>query len=271
MEDAFETIMDVTVKYGLQVIGAILILIAGRVVAGIARKLARRALGKADVDPTVTGFVARFAYIIVIVAAVLASLAKFGVQTTSFVAVLAAAGFALGFALQGTLSHFAAGVLLLIFRPLKVGDFVEAGGVSGTVKEIQLFTTTMSTPDNVHMVVPNSKIFNNTIKNFSVNDTRRIDITVGISYGDSIDRAMEVLMEMMKADDRIIQEPAPQIVVTELADSSVNLLIRCWTKRTDFWPVKCDLTKNIKENFDIQGIEIPFPQRVMTMLTPSKD
>jgi small conductance mechanosensitive channel len=269
MEAAVEEIMEVVARYGLQVIGAILILILGRIGAGLARRLARRALGKASVDPTITGFVAQFAYIFVMVVAVLASLAKFGVQTTSFVAVLGAAGFAIGLALQGSLSHFAAGVMLLIFRPLRVGDFVEAGGVSGTIKEIRLFTTIMSTPDNVHMVVPNSKIFNDTIKNFSINDTRRVDLTVGIGYRDSIDRAMEVLLEVMRADDRIIREPAPQIVVTELADSSVNLLVRCWTKRTDFWPVKCDLTKNIKENFDLQGIEIPFPQRVVNVVNPS--
>ncbi len=269
MEAIVQEIMQVVAKYGLQIIGAILILIFGRIGAGIARKVARRALGKANVDPTITSFAGQFAYIIVMAVAVLASLAKFGVQTTSFVAVLAAAGFAVGFALQGSLSHFAAGVLLLIFRPLKVGDFVEAGGVSGTVKEIRLFNTIMSTPDNVHMVVPNSKIFNDTIKNFSVNDTRRIDSTIGIGYGDSIDRAMEVLMETMREDNRIIQEPSPQIVVTELADSSVNLLVRCWTRRVDFWAVKCDLTKNIKENFDLQGIEIPFPQRVVNVVKPS--
>lgn len=269
MESIVEEVMSVVAVYGLQIIGAVLILVFGRVAAGIARKLSRRALGKADVDPTVTGFVGQLAYVVVMVAAVLASLAKFGVQTTSFVAVLGAAGFAVGLALQGSLSHFAAGVLLLIFRPIKVGDFAEAGGASGTVKEIRLFNTVMSTPDNVHMVVPNSKIFNDTIKNYSVNDTRRIDLTVGIGYGDSIDRAMEVLMETMRADNRIIQEPPPQIVVTELADSSVNLLIRCWTRRADFWAVKCDLTKNVKENFEIQGIEIPFPQRVINVVNPS--
>ncbi len=269
MEAIVEDVIEVVTVYGLQIIGAILILIFGRIGAGIARKVVRRALGKADVDPTITGFVGQFAYIIVLAVAVLASLAKFGVQTTSFVAVLAAAGFAVGFALQGSLSHFAAGVLLLLFRPLRVGDFVEAGGVSGTIKEIRLFNTIMSSPDNVHMVVPNSKIFNDTIKNYSVNDTRRIDMTIGIGYSDSIDRAMEVLMEVMRADNRIIQEPSPQIVVTELADSSVNLLLRCWTRRAEFWPVKTDLTKNIKENFDLQGIEIPFPQQVVQMVKPS--
>lgn len=263
MEQTIEQVMDITVKYGLQVLGALLILIAGRFGAGIARRVVRRAMRKANVDNTVVGFVTQFAYIVVIVVAVLASLAKFGVQTTSFVAVMGAAGFAIGMALQGSLSHFAAGVLMLLFRPIRVGDFVEAAGVSGTVKEIRLFSTIMANPDNVHLVVPNGKIFNDVIKNFSINDTRRIDITVGIGYGDSIDRAMDVLLDVLKSDDRILREPEPQIVVTELADSSVNLLVRCWTKRTDFWPVKCDLTKNIKENLESQGIEIPFPQRTI--------
>jgi small conductance mechanosensitive channel len=269
MEEAIDKIMEISVTYGLQIIGAILILIVGRIGAGIARRLARRALIKAKIEPTIVGFFGHFAYVIVLAVAVLASLAKFGVQTNSFVAVLGAAGFAIGLALQGTLSHFAAGVLILIFRPIKVGDFIDAAGVMGTVKEIRLFTTLMATPDNVHMVVPNSKIVNDIIKNFSVNETRRIDLTVGIGYGDSIDRAMEVLLEVMRSDDRIIREPAPQIVVSDLGDSSVNLLVRCWTTRADFWPVKCDLTKNIKENLDLQGIEIPFPQRVVTVVNPS--
>jgi len=269
MDKIVEDVIQVVAKYGLQVIGALLILIFGRIAAGIARKGTKKAMDKAGTDSTITGFVKQFAYIIVMVVAVLASLSKFGIQTTSFVAVLGAAGFAIGFALQGSLSHFAAGVMLLVFRPIRVGDFVEAGGVSGTVKEIKLFTTTMATPDNVHVVVPNSKIFNDTIKNYSVNESRRIDLTIGIGYGDSIDRAMEVLMEVMRADDRIIREPSPQIVVVDLGDSSVNLLVRCWTKRADFWAVKCDLTKNIKENFDIQGIEIPFPQRVVNVVKQS--
>jgi small conductance mechanosensitive channel len=263
MEQTIDQVMDITVKYGLQVLGAVLILIAGRFGAAIARRLVRRAMRKASVDKTVVGFAAQFAYILVIVVAVMASLAKFGIQTTSFVAVMGAAGFAIGMALQGSLSHFAAGVLMLVFRPIRVGDFVEAAGVSGTVKEIRLFSTIMATPDNVHMVVPNGKIFNDVIRNFSVNDTRRIDITIGIGYGDSIDRAMDVLLDVLKSDDRILPEPDPQIVVTELADSSVNLLVRCWTTRTDFWPVKCDLTKHIKENLENQGIEIPFPQRTV--------
>lgn len=271
MENALEQLTAFLVSYGLKVLGAVLILIAGRIAAGVARRLIARALNKCDVDSTIVGFTSRLGFILVIVVAVLASLAKFGVETTSFVAVLGAAGFAVGFALQGTLSHFASGVMIILFRPFRVGDFIEAAGVMGSVKEIRLFKTVMNTPDNITLIVPNGKIFGDIIKNFSVNETRRVDVTVGIGYGESIDRAIEVLLEVMKADERIIAEPEPQIVVSELADSSVNLLIRCWTRRNDFWAVKCDLTKNIKENFDLQSIEIPYPQRVVHNVAASKN
>jgi small conductance mechanosensitive channel len=263
MEDTLGQLMTFAVTYGLKVLGAFLILIVGRIAAGIVRKLIKRGFKKASLDPTLAGFISQFGYILVLVVAVLAALAKFGVETTSFVAVMGAVGFAIGFALQGSLAHCAAGVMIIVFRPFKVGDFIDAAGVLGTVQEIRLFTTVMFTPDNVLLVVPNGKIFGDIIKNYSVNETRRVDLTVGIGYGDSIDRAIEVLLELMKADDRIIKEPEPQIVVQELADSSVNLLIRCWTRRGDFWGVKCDLTKNVKENFQLQGIEIPYPQRVV--------
>lgn len=270
MEQVFKQLSSIVVLYGLKIIGAVLILIAGRIGAGAARKLIKRAMGKGNVDPTIVGFVSRLGYVFVIVVAALAALAKFGIETTSFVAVLGAAGFAVGFALQGTLSHFASGVMIVIFRPFRVGDFIDAAGVNGTVEEIRLFTTVMATPDNIRLIVPNGKIFGDIIKNFSVNETRRVDVTVGIGYGDSIDRAIEVLLDVMKGDARIMRDPEPQIVVSELSDSSVNLLIRCWTRRADFWDVKCDLTKNIKNNFDKQGIQIPYPQRVVHNVAASR-
>ncbi len=267
MEKTLEQLTSFLVTYGLKVLGAVVILIAGRIAAGLVGRIIRRALQKCDVDPTITGFASRLGFVLVILVAILASLAKFGVETTSFVAVLGAAGFAVGFALQGTLAHFASGVMIVLFRPFKVGDFIDAAGVTGNVKEIRLFNTVMATPDNVAVVVPNGKIFGDIIRNYSVNETRRVDLTVGIGYRESIDRAIEVLLEVMKSDERIIPEPEPQIVVSELADSSVNLLIRCWTRRADFWAVKCDLTKKIKENFDLQSIEIPYPQRVVHNVT----
>jgi len=263
LEEIIAQLNDLIVPWGMKVLGAVAILLIGRIGAGIASRVVRRALGRANVDETLAAFFCRFAYIAVIVMAVVASLAKFGIQTTSFIAILGAAGFAVGMALQGSLSNFAAGVMIVSFRPFKIGDFIDAAGVSGTVKAIHLFTTEVATPDNVKVIVPNSSIFGGTIKNFSVYDTRRLDLEIGIGYSSSIERAIEVLEEIIRGDNRVFRDPDPQVMVKELADSSVNLLVRCWTKRTDFWNVRCDLTRRIKEHFDIQGIDIPFPQIVV--------
>lgn len=217
--------------YGLKVIGAIVILIVGRIVAGLARKTVKRLLDKSRVDPTIVSFAGSLIYVFILVFAVIAALSKFGVQTASFIAVLGAAGFAVGFALQGSLGNFAAGVLILVFRPYKVGDYIDAAGVAGTVKEIRLFTTYLATPDNVKIMVPNGKIYGDIIKNYSAHDTRRVDLLVGISYASSIQKAIEVLMSLIKQDKRILSDPAPQIAVSELADSSVNLVVRPWVKK----------------------------------------
>ena len=198
--------------------------------------------------------------------AVLAALAKFGIQTASFVAILGAAGFAVGFALQGSLANFAAGVLILVLRPFRVGDFIDAAGVAGNVKEIQLFTTIIATPDNIKIMVPNGKIFGDVIKNITGYDTRRIDLVIGIGYSSDIQKAYDVMMSLIKGDSRILADPAPQIAVSELADSSVNFVVRPWVNRGDYWDVKFDLTRKIKEEFDKNDIEIPFPQRVVHMV-----
>ncbi len=190
-------------------------------------------------------------------------------EVASFVAVLGAASFAVGFALQGSLSNFASGVMLLIFRPFNVGDYVTAGGVSGSVKQIDLFTTTMATPDNVKIIVPNSKVFGDTIHNYAGYETRRLDVTVGIGYGSSIEKAKETLEAVVRAESRVLADPAPLIAVTELADSSVNVMVRIWVERGDYWGVKFDMTRAIKEQLDANGIEIPFPQRVVHMTNAS--
>lgn len=252
--------------YGLQVIGAILILFLGRIGAGLGRKIVRRLLEKASVDVAVVKFVGSLTYFLILTFAVVAALAKFGIQTTSFVAVLGAAGLAIGLALQGSLANFAAGVLILVLRPFKVGDFIMGAGEMGTVKEIQLFTTVLATPDNLKVLIPNGKLFSDTIKNLSAFDTRRVDLLIGIGYDADIQRAYDVMLDLMERDERVLSDPAPQIYVTELADSSVNLTARCWVKGADFWNVKCDLTRRIKEAFDANGIEIPFPQRVVHMV-----
>jgi len=249
--------------YGMQVIGAIIILILGRIAAGIGRKLIKRLLIKAKTDKAVISFVSNLTYLLILTFAVLAALAKFGIQTASFVAILGAAGFAVGFALQGSLANFAAGVLILVLRPFRTGDYIEGAGTARTVKDIELFNTILATPDNIKIMVPNGKLFGNVIKNMSAYDTRRIDLVVGIGYGSPIGKAVGVLEELIRKETRILSDPAAQIAVSELADSSVNLVVRPWVKKEDYWGVRWDLTRAIKESFDEHGIEIPFPQRVV--------
>jgi small conductance mechanosensitive channel len=253
--------------YGIKIIGAIIILILGRIAAGISRKAVRKILEKAKTDPAIVGFVGALIYVLILTFAVLAALAKFGIQTTSFVAVLGAAGFAIGFALQGSLANFAAGILILVLRPFKVGEYIEGSGVAGTVKEIDLFMTVLATPDNVKIMVPNSKLFGDTIKNYSAFDVRRIDLMIGIGYTSDIQKAYDSINNLVKEDSRILSDPPAQIAVSELADSSVNFVVRPWVNKADYWQVRFDLTRKIKESFDANGIEIPFPQRVGHMVS----
>ena len=222
---------------------------------------------KSKADPAVISFVGSMIYFLILIFAVLAALAKFGIQTASFVAILGAAGFAIGFALQGSLGNFAAGILILVLRPFKVGNFIDGAGVAGTVKEIQLFTTVLATPDNIKIIVPNGKLFGDTIKNCSGFETRRVDLVIGIGYTSDIQKAYDVLMNLLKEDTRILSDPSPNVAVSELADSSVNFVVRPWVKSKDYWDLKFDLTRKIKEAFDENGIEIPFPQQVMHMLS----
>lgn len=263
MESATQQLVLFVTTYGLKIIGAIIILILGRIGAGIGRRIVRNVLDKSKTDPTIISFVGSLTYILILTFAVLAALAKFGIQTASFVAVLGAAGFAVGFALQGSLANFAAGVLILVLRPFKVGDFVMGAGEAGSVKEIGLFTTVLATPDNVKVMIPNGKLFGDIIKNVSAYETRRVDMVVGIGYSSDIQMAQDVIMALLKEDGRILADPAPQVAVSELADSSVNLIVRPWVKGEDYWAVKFDFTRKVKEAFDNAGIEIPFPQRVV--------
>jgi small conductance mechanosensitive channel len=269
MEMEVDKIMDQLVgfatNYGLQIIGAIIILIVGRIAAGICRNVVRRVLEKGKADAAIVSFGGSLIYILVLTFAVLAALAKFGIQTASFVAILGAAGFAVGFALQGSLSNFAAGVMILVFRPFRVGDFIDAAGIAGTVKDIHLFTTILATPDNVQIIVPNSKLYGDIIKNFSANETRRVDLVIGIGYGSSIQEAYDTIDSILKQESRILSDPAPQIAVSELADSSVNFVVRPWVNAADYWGVKFDVTRKIKETFDEKGIDIPFPQTTVHM------
>lgn len=263
----WERIVDWAVSYGGRVVGAIVVLVVGYFLARLARRLVSKLLGRMHAEPAVVSFASRLVYVTILVLAVVTMLARFGVETASFVAVLGAVSFAIGFALQGSLANFAAGLLILVLRPYKVGDFISAAGVMGTVVDIQLFSTVLNTPDNVRVLVPNSRIYGDIITNFSVLDKRRMDVPVGIAYDASIERAMEVLRELVAADERALKDPAPQFMVSELGDSSVNLTVRLWAESGQFWPLRFDLPRRIKEAFDANGIEIPFPQRVVHMRT----
>jgi small conductance mechanosensitive channel len=266
MNAVAEQVTVFVTTYGIKIIGAIIILILGRIAAGIGRKGARRVLEKAKTDPAIVGFIGALIYVLILTFAVLAALAKFGIQTASFVAVLGAAGFAVGFALQGSLANFAAGILILVLRPFRVGEYIEGGGVAGTVKEIDLFITILATPDNVKIMVPNSKLFGDTIKNYSAFDTRRIDLVISIGYTSDIQKAYDTINSLIREDNRILSDPPAQVAVSELADSSVNFVVRPWVNKADYWQVRFDLTRKIKESFDENGIEIPFPQRVIHMV-----
>jgi small conductance mechanosensitive channel len=256
-----ELITRLVSTWGLRVVGAIAVLILGRIVAGMMRGWIRRLLKKRNTDETLIPFVSSLVYYLLIAFVVIAVLGIFGIPTASFVAVLGAAGLAVGLALQGTLSSFAAGVLLLIFRPFRVGDFVEAGGSTGTVQEIGIFTTTISTPDNVKEIVPNSQVYGATISNYSDIEKRRVDMVVGIGYGDDIGKAIEVITRVVKADQRVLAEPELQVAVCEMNESSVDLVVRPWCKPGDYWGVKFELTRRLKEELEANGCSIPFPQR----------
>jgi small conductance mechanosensitive channel len=263
METFMDTLVAFATTYGIKIVGAIVVLIVGRFVAGLARRTLGRVMERGNVDPAIVSFVRGMVYYLILIVTVVAALGKFGVETASFIAVLGAAGFAVGFALQGSLSNFAAGVLLLLFRPYKIGDYIEAAGTAGSVREMGIFTTVLTTPDNVRVMVPNGKVFGDVIKNYAAEPTRRINLVIGIGYGSSIPKAIEVIMDLIKADSRILKDPEPLIAVAELADSSVNLVVRPWVNSPDYWAVRFELMKKIKEALDSHGIEIPFPQRVV--------
>ena len=258
---AAATAVELVSNWGLQVIGAIAVLIVGRWLAGMVRRAVGRTLKRGNVDVSLAPFFESTAYYIVLTVTIIAVMNLFGIQTTSLIAVVGAAGLAIGLALQGMLSSFAAGAMLLIFRPFKLGDYVEVGGSSGTVTEIGTFTTTLTTPDNVVVMIPNADVYGQSIRNYSANDTRRVDMVMGISYGDDIGTAIGVMQGILDGDERVLDDPAPQIAVAELADSSVNIVVRPWCKGADYWGLKFDLTRAFKEELEAAGCSIPFPQR----------
>jgi small conductance mechanosensitive channel len=248
-------------EFGVNILAALAIFIIGRWVVRYLKNITLRAMKKRDVDPTLTKFVGNLAYVALLTFVIIAALGMLGIQTTSFIAVLGAAGLAVGLALQGSLSNFAAGVLMIIFRPFKVGDFIEGAGTAGVVEEIQIFTTQLRTPDNKTIIIPNAKLTADNIVNFSAKGTRRADMVFGIGYDDDIDKARNIISEILSNETRILQDPPPQVAVSELADSSVNFVVRPWVNADDYWGVVFDLTEAVKKRFDAEGISIPFPQR----------
>ncbi len=246
--------------YGLKLLGALAIFVFGKWIAKALTKTIRKLMERANVEATLVSFVGSLIYVLLMIVVILAALNNLGVNTTSFVAILGAAGLAVGLALQGTLSNVGAAVLLILFRPFKVGDFVEAGGTAGVVEEINMFSTIFKTGDNKIVIVPNGAIIGGTITNYSAKETRRVDWTFGIGYEDDLKLAKKTLEEILEADARILKDPAIFVAVSELADSSVNFVCRAWVKSGDYWGVYFDTIEKVKLVFDEKGISIPYPQ-----------
>jgi small conductance mechanosensitive channel len=262
--DVADQVIMIVTTYGFDILGAIAILVIGWLAAGWMSRATEKALSKTKrIDVTLQHFFGSIVKYAVIVFTVLATLQQFGVQTTSFLAVLGAAGLAIGLALQGTLSNVASGVMLLIFRPFAVGDVIQAGGVMGTVNSLGLFTTELRTADGIYVVCPNTEFWGKPLTNFSRNPTRRMQIVLGIDYGDNIDLAIETARKVVEAEPLALKDPAPQIVVAEMAESSINIFVRVWANTPDYWTVFFNLNKALKEACDEAGITIPFPQRTV--------
>ena len=247
--------------FGINILIAIAIFYIGKFVVRMVVRGTRKVMRRQDVDRTLETFICNLLRMSLMVIVFIAAIGQLGIQTTSFIAIFGAAGLAVGLALQGSLSNFASGVLIVLFRPYRVGDFIEAAGIAGSVEGVQILTTILKTGDNKQIIVPNSQIMGSIITNYSLNETRRIDMVVGVSYDDNLDQVRSTLEELIAAEERIMKDPACMIAVSELADSSVNFVVRPWVKTSDYWAVRFDLTEAIKKRFDKEGISFPFPQR----------
>lgn len=267
MDAIFAKIQDFLAIYWLKILAAIIILVVGRWVAKLISKLIAKAMTKAKVDATLANFAQDLCYAALLVFVVIAALDKLGVPTASLAVVIGAAGLAIGFALQGSLGNFAAGVMLIVFKPFKVGDFVELAGNKGTVKEIQIFNTILNSPDNIRIIVPNGRVTGSNIMNFTVNGTRRVDMVVGVSYEDDLKKAQQIIEGVLAEDDRILEDPPTTVAVSELGDSSVNFVVRPWVNSADYWNVRFDTIRKVKLALDKNGISIPYPQRDVHMKT----
>ncbi len=257
-----ENIEEIITGYAMSFVMAILVFLIGKWIAKRITNLLVKVLRKVKgMDETLVKFLENIVYYILMIVVILAALSELGIETTSFMAILGAAGLAIGLALQGSLGNFASGVMIILFKPFKVGDVVNAAGVTGSVQEVTIFNTVMITPDNQKIIVPNSAITGGSITNINANDTRRVDLVVGIGYDDDIKKAKELLNSLVEADKRVLLDKGVTVAVSELADSSVNFVVRAWVNTPDYWGVKFDLTENIKLTFDKEGISIPYPQQ----------
>lgn len=260
VEAISQSIYDVIVTYGPKLIGAIITLIIGWWVIKIIQKALRKTFERREMDLSLRGFLNSMIGILLKVLLLVSVAGMMGIEMTSFIAVLGAAGLAVGMALSGTLQNFAGGVMILLFKPFKVGDFIQAQGHMGSVNEIQIFNTILKTPDNKTIIIPNGGLSTSSMVNFSTEPRRRVDFTFGIGYGDDVDKAKEVLLRLINEDSRILQDPAPFIAVSELADSSVNLVVRVWAEAANYWGIFFELTEKVYKAFDKEGLNIPFPQ-----------
>jgi len=259
-EKYLDLVYEWLISNGITLLTGILVLVIGLWIVGIITRSFAKAMEKRDLNPSLRPFLKSLLNVILKILVVISVMSMIGIQMTSFIAILGAAGLALGMALSGTLQNFAGGVIILILKPFKVGDFITAGGHSGTVHEIQVFNTILKTPDNKTIILPNGSVANNSLVNFSEEPTRRVDLEFGIGYSDDIDKAKTVLWEIIKNDDRILSEPEAMIAVKELANSSVNFAVRVWVKAENYWPYFWDIHEKVKKEFDKNGISIPFPQ-----------
>ena len=257
----WEVVKTQGVDLGINVLIAVVIFYVGKLVVGLVVRGIRKVMHAQEVDKTLETFVSNLVRMVLMVVVVIAAISQVGIETTSFIAIFGAAGLAVGLAMQGSLSNFAAGVLIVMFRPYRVGDFVEAAGIAGVVEQVQILTTVLKTGDNKQIIVPNGQIMESIITNYSANETRRVDLVVGVSYDDDLDKVRKTLEELVAAEERILDDPACTIAVSELADSSVNFVVRPWVKTSDYWGVHFDLTEAIKKRFDKEGISFPFPQQ----------
>lgn len=260
VEAISQSIYNVIVTYGPKLIGAIITLIIGWWIIKVIQKTLRKTFEKREMEASLRGFLNSTIGILLKVLLLVSVAGMMGVEMTSFIAILGAAGLAVGMALSGTLQNFAGGVMILLFKPFKVGDVIQAQGHMGSVNEIQIFNTILKTPDNKTIIIPNGGLSTSSMVNFSTEPRRRVDFTFGIAYGDDVDKAKEVLARLIKEDTHILQDPAPFIAVSELADSSVNLVVRVWAEAANYWGIFFDLTENVYKTFDKEGLNIPFPQ-----------